>query len=161
MKILVVCLGNICRSPLAEGLLQREITERGLDWQVDSAGTGHWHVGQHPDHRSVAVGLAHGIDIGRQRARQIIPADLDRYDLILTMDQANQQHVSALAHTSEQQDKIHPILAYANYPDLRDVPDPYWDDNGFEKVYTLLEVAARHTVDRLLERRGNRDEGRG
>ena len=153
MKILTVCLGNICRSPLAEGLLEAEIRERGLDWEVDSAGTGHWHVGEHPDHRSVGVAHQHGLDISRQRARQISPADLDAFDLILTMDRSNYADVMAMARTDEQRAKIHPILTYSAYPEVSEVPDPYWDDNGFERVYQMLKTAAHDTVDKILAER--------
>ncbi|MCB0619215.1 MAG: low molecular weight phosphotyrosine protein phosphatase, partial [Saprospiraceae bacterium] len=86
MKILMVCLGNICRSPLAEGILKEKIKENGLPWEVDSAGTGSWHVGEPPDPRSVAVARAHGIDILDQRARQFRPADFRQFDLIFAMD---------------------------------------------------------------------------
>ena len=141
MKILVVCLGNICRSPLAEGLLQRAADARDLPWTVDSAGTGDYHVGEAPDPRSVAVAARHGLDISQQRARQLTAADLDRYDLLLAMDAQNYQHIRRLATTDEQRDKVKLILNYTQPGRNAGVPDPYWDDDGFLGVYRLLEEA--------------------
>lgn len=151
MKILAVCLGNICRSPLAEGLLRQEIEARGLDWTVDSAGTGNWHTGEQPDPRSIAVARTYGLDISQQRARQLSHGDLDEYDLILAMDESNYVNIRKLAKTPEQRAKIHRITAYA-YPDRspENVPDPYWDDDGFEHVYQMLRRAAAKVVDRAL-----------
>ncbi len=150
MNILVVCLGNICRSPLAEGLIQREINQRGLDWQVDSAGTSAWHSGEHPDSRSIEVANKHGVDISRQRARQIKQKDFSKFDLILTMDESNRQNVLSLAQSEEDRAKVAAILPFSGQVSWGvEVPDPYWDDNGFEQVYRMLEEAARSTVDRL------------
>lgn len=151
MKILTVCLGNICRSPLAEGLLRREIEARGLDWTVDSAGTGNWHAGDNPDPRSVAVAGTYGLDISDQRARQLSPDDLDQFDLVLAMDESNFVNIRKVATTDAQRSKIHQIMAYA-FPDrpLENVPDPYWDDDGFERVYQMLRLAAAGVVDRAL-----------
>ena len=150
MKILVVCLGNICRSPLAEGLLQREIEQRGLDWEVDSAGTGAWHVGEAPDRRSVVVARTHGLDITHQRARQIRPADLAEYDLILAMDESNKRNILALARSEEERAKVHTILDFTGIrPEDPNVPDPYYND-GFPDVYRLLEAATAKTVEKIL-----------
>lgn len=139
MRVLFVCLGNICRSPLAEGLLQQKIERQGLDWTIDSAGTGHWHVGEQPDPRSIDVARKHGLDITYQRARQFGQDDFDRFDLILTMDRTNYRNVLSMARTKEEQDKVKLVLGYLDSNIDRDVPDPYWDDDGFEKVYQLLD----------------------
>ena len=112
MKILMVCLGNICRSPLAEGILKNKLLERGLDWTVDSAGTGFWHIGEPPDPRSVSTAKKYGLDISRQRARQIRPADLKEYDLILAMDSSNYQDILRLADNGRQKSKVEMILNY-------------------------------------------------
>ena len=141
MKILMVCLGNICRSPLAEGILRRKVAERGLDWTVDSAGTGNYHIGELPDPRSIAVAQAHGIDITAQRARHLVAADLDRYDLLLAMDAENYQNIRRLARTDAQRNKVKMILNYATPGRNAGVPDPYWNDDGFEGVFRMLEEA--------------------
>jgi protein-tyrosine phosphatase len=120
MKVLMVCLGNICRSPLAQGILERKVQERGLDWTVDSAGTGHWHVGNPPDPRSVAVAAAHGLDLSAQRARQVHWPDLGTFDL---------------------------VLDYVAPGEDLSVPDPYWDDDGFERVYRMLDEACGRLLD--------------
>jgi protein-tyrosine phosphatase len=141
MKVLMVCLGNICRSPLAEGILKNKIAAYDLDWQVDSAGTGSWHIGELPDPRSVATARKYGIDITDQRARQFRASDLDHFDLILTMDQQNYRDVIRLAQAPEQEDKVHMIMNFVQPESNQSVPDPYWDDDGFEQVYRMLEEA--------------------
>lgn len=154
MKILAVCLGNICRSPLAEGLLRKAAGEAGYDWQIDSAGTGAWHVGERPDPRSIAVARANELDITTQRARQVSADDLTEYDLILAMDDSNYRNLLQMARTEEERRKIHLILEYADPQQAgAGVPDPYWDDNGFERVYRMLEEAARSVVRRLASHR--------
>ena len=160
MKILAVCLGNICRSPLAEGLLRREIESRNLNWTVDSAGTGSWHAGERPDPRSIAVAQQYGLDISGQRARQLQSADLDEYDLILAMDESNYVDISRLARGKQQRQKVYRITEYA-YPGqpAENVPDPYWDDEGFERVYQMLRTAAQHVVDRLLTENKHTSDG--
>lgn len=149
MKILMVCLGNICRSPLAEGILRRKIEELNLDWEVDSAGTGSWHIGERPDRRSIQVASRHGIDISTQRARQINPRDLDRFDLILAMDRSNFQDVIRMARTDAQRSKVAMILNYVQPGANEGVPDPYWDDDGFDHVFHLLTEACDQVVSQL------------
>jgi len=146
MKILCVCLGNICRSPLAHGLLQSKINQYGLDWEVDSAGTSGYHNGALPHSDSIAVANEHGIDITDQRSRKIELADLDYYDLIPVMDSSNYNNVKALATSKSQLDKIKLILNYVNPGRNQAVPDPYYE-GGFEKVYDMLDKA----TDKLIE----------
>ncbi len=146
MKILMVCLGNICRSPLAEGIMRAKIEAQQLDWEVDSAGTGSWHLGERPDPRSIQVASRYGIDISRQRARQVTPDDLDHFDLILTMDRSNFQDVLRLARSDAQRSKIAMILNYVRPGADESVPDPYWDDDGFEHVFQLLDEACEQVV---------------
>ncbi len=148
MKILMVCLGNICRSPLAEGIMKRKAEERGLSWEVDSAGTGSWHIGEPPDPRSIHIARQYGLDISGQRARQIVPADLNRYDLILAMDQSNYSDILRLAGEKKTENKVKMILNYVHPGSDSGVPDPYWDDDGFEKVYRLLENACEKVIDK-------------
>ena len=112
MKILMVCLGNICRSPLAEGILLEKIKERNLSWEVDSAGTSGWHQGELPDTRSIAVAKAHGIELTYQRSRQFKMVDFEEFDLILAMDSSNYSNIARLATTERQKDKVKLILNY-------------------------------------------------
>lgn len=142
----MVCLGNICRSPLAEGILKAKVRAHGLDWQVDSAGTSSWHVGELPDARSIDTARRHGIDITDQRARQLHPRDLDEYDLILAMDRSNLRDILRMAHTEEQRRKVRLIMQFVEPHDPQDVPDPYWDDEGFENVYQMLDRAAEGII---------------
>ena len=145
----MVCLGNICRSPLAEGIMERKITELGLDWQVESAGTGDWHIGQLPDQRSVEMARNYGIDITCQRARQLKPHDLDHFDLVLAMDSQNYRDILRLATTKEQEKKVQLIMNFVTPDRNQAVPDPYWDDNGFELVFGMLEEACEKLIEKL------------
>lgn len=150
MKVLMVCLGNICRSPLAEGILQRKVEEKDLNWQIDSAGTGSWHVGELPDSRSIEVGKKYGIDLTTQRARQFKKIDLDRFDLIFAMDSSNYQNILKLADNQMQKDKVKLIMNEAEPGRNEAVPDPYWDDDGFEKVYQMLDKACAKLVGKYV-----------
>lgn len=148
MKILMVCLGNICRSPLAEGILQAKANDQDLEWQVASAGTGAYHVGEAPDIRSQKVALAHGLDISAQRAQQFKRKDFESYDLVFAMDQSNYQNILALARNEQDRQKVHLILELSKGK-KEDVPDPYWNDNGFEHVYQLLDKASDSIIQRF------------
>lgn len=150
MKILMVCLGNICRSPLAEGIMQSKIEEMGLDWTIESAGTGSWHIGEPPDGRSVETAHRHGINITGQRARQFHSDDLDEYDLIIAMDGSNYQDIHRMANLHENSPKVKMILDYSNPGQNLEVPDPYWDNNGFEKVFHLLDEACETIIGQLI-----------
>lgn len=151
MKILAVCLGNICRSPLAEGLLRREAEARGLAWEIASGGTAGYHTGNPPDPRSIAVAREHGLDISSQRSHHVAVADLEYYDLILGMDRQNVEDLLARAETEEQRDKVHLFLGFAGLEetDGHDVFDPYYDDDAYAGVYELVERAAAATLERL------------
>ena len=148
-RILMVCLGNICRSPLAEGILRQKIADAGLDWEVDSAGTGAWHVGNPPDPRSLAVAQKNGLDISHQRARQFLAPDFAQFDHILVMDASNYQNVLKLATTDTDRVKVEMIMNYADPGKNQGVPDPYWNDDGFDQVYGMLERAAERFVESL------------
>lgn len=147
MRILMVCLGNICRSPLAEGILKEKIKKAGLDWQVDSAGTSGWHSGELPDKRSVMTASKYGIDITDQRSRKVRSIDYEEFDLIFAMDIQNYKDLQSLA-SKEETEKIKLILNEIYPEEHRSVPDPYWDDNGFEKVYQMLDEACEMIVQR-------------
>lgn len=142
MKILMVCLGNICRSPMAEGILRARARDSNKNIAIDSAGTGNYHVGEHPDHRAIECLRNHDIDISKLRARQFSTADFEEFDLILAMDQSNFNNISKLARTPEEQSKIRLILDEYGTGVERDVPDPYFGDStDFEEVYELLSSA--------------------
>jgi len=147
MKILMVCLGNICRSPLAEGILKNKAISNNLDWEVDSAGTSSFHNGELPDSRSIAVAKQHGIDIIDQRSRLFVKEDLDQFDLILAMDSSNYQNILKLASSEEQKEKVKLIMNYEKPGYNQAVPDPYWNNDGFEGVYQMLDRAC----DKIIE----------
>lgn len=149
LRILMVCLGNICRSPLAEGILRHKITEHHLECEVDSAGTGSYHEGEPPDSRSIAVAQKYGIDISPQRARQFKQTDFNRFDRIYVMDSSNYQNVMRLATRPEDRAKVDLImnLVQPNYNQA--VPDPYWNNDGFEQVYQMLDAACTVIVNEL------------
>jgi protein-tyrosine phosphatase len=147
MRILMVCLGNICRSPLAEGIMKHKLQQQGLNWEVDSAGTGAWHIGELPDPRSISTARKNGIDITDQRARQFKTHDLTAFDLILTMDASNHSNVLRLATNPDQEDKVKMIMNFVEPEGNQSVPDPYWDDNGFDQVFAMLDEAC----DRIIE----------
>ena len=147
MKILMVCLGNICRSPLAEGIMQQKINERKLKWEVDSAGTGAWHAGELPDPRSIKVAKQNGIDITYQRGRQFIQNDFHEFDAILVMDATNYQNVIRMATTEEEKSKVEMIMNYATPNRNEQVPDPYYGEQGFDNVFKMLEKACEAFVN--------------
>ncbi len=144
----MVCLGNICRSTLAEGILADKIAKKGLDWEVDSAGTGGWHVGNLPDYRSIAVAQKYGIDLTNQRARQLQSADLEDFDLIFAMDSSNFSDIKRKATNEQQINKIHLIRNLVSPDENRSVPDPYYDDDGFEEVYFVLDEACNKILEK-------------
>jgi len=151
MNILMVCLGNICRSPLAEGIMQQIIDKNDLPWTVDSAGTGAWHVGEQPDPRSIETARFHGLDITRQRARKFTPQDFARFDLILAMDAQNYNDICRQAPQPSDQDKVHMVLNFADPDSNKSVPDPYYGgDDGFEKVYQMLVGACEGVVGQYV-----------
>ncbi len=138
MKILMVCLGNICRSPLAEGILQAKVGDNHL---VDSAGTGNWHVGEQPDRRSVAVAKKYGVDISDQRAMHFNPIFFEEFDLIFAMDKQNSIDLQQLARNEEEKEKVKLILKEGTGL-AHNVPDPYYDgEDAFEHIYQLLDEA--------------------
>ncbi|MDT3403628.1 low molecular weight protein-tyrosine-phosphatase [Mucilaginibacter terrae] len=141
MKILMICLGNICRSPLAEGIMQHLVHQAGLNWTVDSAGTGSWHVGECPDHRSTAVAKGYGVDISKQLCRQFSVNDFDEFDLLLTMDRNNLRDVLRLARNDGDKAKVRLLLKN------REVPDPYYDSNQFDPVYKLIENGCKAIIN--------------
>jgi protein-tyrosine phosphatase len=148
MKVLMVCLGNICRSPLAEGILKHKCKQQNLDWYVDSAGTGKWHLGSAPDLRSVQVAKKYSVDISEQRARSVRSTDYEEFDLIFAMDTSNYKDLKSWALDAKEENKIKLIMNEV-YPDeMMSVPDPYFNDNGFEEVFQMLDKAC----DKIIEK---------
>ncbi len=151
MKILMVCLGNICRSPLAEGILKHKIEQHNLDWQVDSAGTSSWHAGELPDSRSVDIARKYGIDITEQRARQFSPYDIERFDIIYAMDASNYRDIVKHANNHTEKEKVKMILNELKDKSNRSVPDPYYDTNGFDEVFKMLDAACDAIIEKYAE----------
>ena len=144
-RILFVCLGNICRSPMAEGVFRRVVEEEGLidGFEIDSAGLGDWHIGQAPDHRAQKAARSRGVDISDQSARQVVDEDFDRFDLLLVMDRSNYAELKARA-PHEARAKIRPFLDFAPHVGTKDVPDPFFGGaEGFDRALDLIEAAAR------------------
>ena len=144
----MVCLGNICRSPLAEGILQLKVHPDKV--QVDSAGTAAYHVGESPDVRSIAVAKKYGIDLTNQRARKFSVKDFDTFDLIFAMDASNYQNIIALSRGNEDAQKVKMILNEIDSNSNANVPDPYYGgDDGFENVYNMLDNACVIIADKI------------
>ena len=144
----MVCLGNICRSPLAEGILKSKVDLKKID--VSSAGTGGWHVGDLPDPRSIAIAKKNGIDITDQRGKQFSTYDFEIYDYIFVMDNSNYNDVIKLATSEDEKQKVQLILEEIFPGEKVDVPDPYYGgDQGFENVYKMLDEACEKIAKRL------------
>ncbi|MFN4273141.1 MAG: low molecular weight protein-tyrosine-phosphatase [Aliihoeflea sp.] len=149
-SILFVCLGNICRSPLAQGVFAETALKagRGRDFLVDSAGTGAWHAGSQPDRRSIEIAANHGIDISAQRARKVRPDDFSRFHLILGMDATNVADLRAQAPRGTIE-RVRLFLEFAGGGE-RDVPDPYYGgQEGFENVYRMIRDASEALLSKL------------
>ena len=148
IKILMVCLGNICRSPLAEGILKSKIDSNNV--YVDSAGTGHWHIGNKPDMRSIEVAKKHQLDITDQRGRQFSKQDFDDFDYIFVMDNSNKKDVLSIARNDSDKEKIYLILNEIFPNENMDVPDPYYGGSeGFQNVYRMLDLSCDSIANRL------------
>lgn len=146
-KVLMVCLGNICRSPLAEGILQSKVNPDKIF--VDSAGTAGYHVGNPPDERSIAVAQKYGLEIGQQKCRRFTKWDFQQFDHIYVMDRSNFSNVVRLASTSEETKKVKLLLEEIDL-DIDEVPDPYYGGaDGFEKVYQMIDMACEAIAKKL------------
>jgi len=157
-SILFVCLGNICRSPLAEGVFRAVLAESGRDILLDSAATSGWEVGSPPDPRSITVAASHGVDISGQKARKVVVGDFSRFDLILGMDRSNIRDLKALAPAAAH-DRIHLFLEFA-HGKARDVPDPYYDGaEALASVYRMIREASEALATRLEARASVPDSG--
>lgn len=154
VRVLMVCLGNICRSPTAEAIFRHRVEQRGLSGyiEVDSAGTSDWHVGDPPDTRSIDAARRRNYDLGPLRARQATAADFHHFDYILAMDHANRRDLLAICPPG-QENRLTLFLSHGSSV-TEEVPDPYHDgQEGFENVLDLIEDACDHLIDRILEER--------
>ncbi len=146
-KVLMVCLGNICRSPLAEGILKSKVKNTHV--LVDSAGTAGYHIGNPPDSRSIAVAKKYGVDISKQTCRKFSVLDFERFDIIYAMDKTNYEDIVQLSKTKEQASKVHLLLSEIDRSE-KEVPDPYYGGkDGFERVFQMIETACEHIVKQL------------
>lgn len=143
----MVCLGNICRSPLAEGILRHKTRQHGLDWHIESAGTGAWHVGEAPDPRSQRIAKQHGIDISNQKAQQFSTYHLEMFDLIFAMDSSNYQDIMRHAKTDAEKNKIQLIMNMVEPGKNKAVPDPYYDDHLYATVFNMLDEACEAILE--------------
>jgi protein-tyrosine phosphatase len=152
IRVLFVCMGNICRSPTAEGVFRKLVRERAphLEVEIDSAGTHGYHVGDPPDRRAIAAAARRGVDLGGLRARTVEDADFEAFDLLVAMDQLNRE-VLLDRSPDEYRERIRLMLEFAPSTDLEDVPDPYYGGAvGFERVLDLVEEASKGLLDELL-----------
>jgi protein-tyrosine phosphatase len=150
MKILVVCLGNICRSPLAEGILLHLVNEKKLPLTIDSAGTSDYHIGEAPDARTTSNAKKHKIDLSPLRARQFVVEDFDLFDKIYVMDKSNLQNVLKLARHDEDKQKVDLFLNISHPNGNTEVPNPYFGgEAGFENVFQLVWNASETLINKM------------
>ncbi|HMP28494.1 MAG TPA: low molecular weight protein-tyrosine-phosphatase [Saprospiraceae bacterium] len=149
MNILMVCLGNICRSPMAQGILESKLRKINLHWNVDSAGTSGWHNGESPDTRAVVTCFKYGVDISSQRSRKFTHADFNDFDLIFTMDKSNFDNVLSLANSSSDMQKVKLLLEFDDPNNTQiEVPDPYFSNN-FDEVFHLLDQSMERIINKI------------
>lgn len=145
-SVIFVCLGNICRSPIAEGIARKIAQERQLDIKIDSAGTGSWHIGEAPCKHSIAVARKHGVDIAHLRARQVTSRDFEEFDLVIALDESNYSDLKRLGAAN-----LHKLGIFGY--DNEDVPDPYFFKGyeGFDRVYSMIETCVNNLFDTHIE----------
>ncbi len=156
VKVLFVCMGNICRSPTAQGVFEKLVSEHALAERIviDSAGTHAYHIGEVPDARASAAAMRRGIDLSPQRARRVSPADFEQFDYVLAMDTSNYADLSDLC-SPEQSPKLQLFLEFASVPGIKEVPDPYYGGaTGFERVLDLIEEASAGLLETIRRQHG-------
>jgi protein-tyrosine phosphatase len=156
MKILMVCLGNICRSPLAEGILQEKAFKAGLNWSIESAGTNHYHTGEAPHPLSQKVAKLNGIDICRQRARRFVAEDIEVYDKIYALAGDVLDDIRRIARKKMDEKKVD-LLMNELYPGMNlDVPDPYYGaEPGYHEVYKMIDEVCQAIIDKYSSTSAN------
>ncbi|NCI47467.1 low molecular weight protein-tyrosine-phosphatase [Sediminibacterium soli] len=153
MRLLMVCLGNICRSPLAEGIMKNRAAAAGLDWEIDSAGTGGYHIGEAPHVLSQKVAMCNGIDISAQQCRQFRKEDIDRFDRILVMDLDNYLEVKRISGNNWAEDKVSLLLDTLYPGEKKEVPDPwYGTEKDYHLVFDMIDRACGKLIDTHLKR---------
>ena len=153
ISVVFVCMGNICRSPTAEGVFRHVVKERNLQdvIKVDSAGTHAYHIGEQPDSRSQATAKSRGVDLSTQRARKVEAIDFERYDYIIAMDRSNYENLKVLA-TLEQQEKLHLFMSFTDAWDNAEVPDPYYGGgDGFTNVFDMVQSASEGLLEAIVK----------
>jgi len=156
-RVLIVCKGNICRSPLAHGLLDKKVQEVGLPWIIDSAGTGHWHIGKLPDSRSIEVADQHGLDIRYQRARQFEVSDFSAFDRIYVMDKQNLKVLQEMSTATSDMKKVELIMSVVSEDKEAIVPDPFHDgQENFQRVYEVLDDVTDRIISEALQDQAKR-----
>jgi len=149
MKILFVCLGNICRSPLAEGILKSKLKKKGIQAEIDSAGFESYHINEPPDIRALKIAEKHGIDITEKKCRLFVADDFDNFDVIYVMDTSNHRDVQYFSRTDEDMDKVKYLLSVIDGKN-KSVPDPYYGgESGFENIFTIIEEACEKIAKML------------
>lgn len=147
MKILMVCLGNICRSPLAEGILQQKANDAGLQWQVQSAGTNHYHIGSPPHALSQKVALLNGIDISNQQARRISKEDMEQYDIVYALASDVLEDIKKVTGNSFRNEKVKLFMDEHPMATFKDVPDPWYGaEDGYHEVFKLINEVCDYIV---------------
>ncbi len=152
VSVVFVCMGNICRSPTAEGVFRHAVKQRGLSDQIriDSAGTHAYHIGESPDSRSQSTALSRGVNLSAQRARKVEGTDFDRFDYVIAMDRSNLENLKNLQQ-SNQSAKLHLFMEFANDWDNQEVPDPYYGgDNGFDQVFDMVQSASEGLLEYIV-----------
>lgn len=155
IRVLFVCLGNICRSPMAEGVFRHLVQQAGLsDWfEIESGATGSWHVGERPHRGTLRELRHHGIDLAGKRAHQVSQRDLAAADYVIGMDRSNLRSLRRYMPQVQLDGKLHLLLDFAEGVDTRDVPDPYYEGN-FDRVYELVEAGCRGLLDHICQEQG-------
>ena len=153
VSVVFVCMGNICRSPTAEGVFRHVVKQRNLSDQIeiDSAGTHAYHIGESPDSRSQSTALSRGVDLSAQRARKAITEDFERFDYIIAMDRSNFENLKQLGDGADLT-KLHLFMDFASDWDNEEVPDPYYGGaNGFEQVFDMVQSASEGLLEHILK----------
>ncbi len=153
VSVLFVCMGNICRSPTAEGVFRHVVEEKNLQdvIKIDSAGTHAYHIGESPDPRSQSTAKTRGVDLSTQRARKVEHNDFDKFDYVIAMDQSNFENLKVLA-TAEQQKKLYLFMEFTTSWDNAEVPDPYYGEgNGFENVFDMVRSASEGLLETIIK----------